>query len=50
MMRSDMKCGCYEIREGIVYYHQSAVSMMNIFEQLLEHNELLNKHIKENSF
>ena len=50
MMCRDMKHGCYEIRKGAVYYYQSAVRIMKIVEQLLGHNELLNKCVKENSF
>ena len=49
-MCSDMQNGCYEIREGIVYYCQSTVNIMKILEQILEHNDLLNKCIKENIF
>ena len=50
MMRSDMKCGSYEIREGTIYYYQSSVGMMKIVDQSLERGDLLNKHIKEKSF
>jgi len=50
MMFRGIKHGCYEISEGTVYYYQSAVNMMRIVEQLLAHNYLLNKHIKEKSF
>ena len=50
MMCSDMKCGCYEIREGTVYYYQSSVSMMMISGQLFAHNELWSKHINKKIF
>ena len=50
MMCSDMKCGCYEIRKGIVCYYQSTMNIMKILEQLLAHDDLLNKHVKQKSF
>ena len=46
----DMKCGCYEISEGTVYYYQSTAIMMKIVETLLAHDDLLNEHVKEKSF
>ena len=50
MICSDMKCGCYEISEGTIYYYQSVVSVMKIVEQSLAHDDLLNKHVKQKSF
>ena len=49
MKCGDMKCGCYKISEGTVYYYQSYVNMMNVVEKSLVHHDLLNKHIKEES-
>ena len=49
-MHNDMKNGCYEFSEGTFYYYQSGLNIMNIVEQLLGHNDLLDKHIKEKSF
>ena len=50
MICSNVKHGCYEIRDGTVYYYQSAMNIMKIVEQLLAHDELLNECSKENIF
>ena len=46
-MGSDMKHGCFEIKKGALHHYQSDVNMMKIAEQLLEHNDLLKKCVKQ---
>ena len=47
---SDLKHGCCEIREGVACHCQNSVIMMKIVEKLLEHDDSLNKCIKEKNF